>query len=85
MIGGIVHRGSANSGHYVNLSNISNQWHLINDGHVTEISENEAAQELETNGTLIMYKKIQGNCEREKNFKKDGWETVDQKQKAERT
>jgi len=59
LIGGIIHEGGANSGHYLYLTNSSQKWHLINDAVVTVLPENEAIRHLETNGVLLTYRKIQ--------------------------
>ena len=55
LIGGIMHKGSANSGHYLNILKISHKWYEIDDAKVTAISESEAIRQLESYGVLVMY------------------------------
>jgi ubiquitin C-terminal hydrolase len=60
LTGGIVHRGGANSGHYLNVLLISRRWYEIDDERVRTISEKEAIQQLESHGVLILYQKERG-------------------------
>jgi len=57
LTGGIVHRGSANAGHYLNFLLISHKWYEIDDERVSIVPEKEAIQQLEGHGVLIMYQK----------------------------
>jgi ubiquitin C-terminal hydrolase len=57
LTGGIVHRGGANSGHYINVLLISRKWYEIDDEKVRIVSEKEAIQQLEGYGVLVMYQK----------------------------
>jgi hypothetical protein len=59
LTGGIVHRGGANSGHYLNVLLISRKWYEIDDERVRIIPEKEAIQQLESHGVLVMYQKEQ--------------------------
>jgi ubiquitin C-terminal hydrolase len=58
LFGGIVHRGGANSGHYIYITNHNNTWYSISDDKVFEMSESQAFEELETNATLLGYKEV---------------------------
>jgi len=55
LTGGIVHLGEANSGHYLNILNISGVWFEVSDAKVKEITDSEALQNLESNGVLLLY------------------------------
>jgi len=57
LTGGIVHRGGASSGHYLNVLLISRKWYEIDDEKVRVIPEKEAIQQLERHGVLVMYQK----------------------------
>jgi len=57
LTGGTVHRGGANSGHYLNVLLISRKWYEIDDERVRLIPEKEAIQQLELHGVLVMYQK----------------------------
>jgi hypothetical protein len=57
LTGGIVHRGGANSGHYLSVLLISGEWYEIDDERVRIIPEKEATRLLESHGVLIMYQK----------------------------
>jgi ubiquitin C-terminal hydrolase len=59
LTGGVVHKGGANSGHYFNIANVSGDWYEINDEKVTEMPEYEVIQQLENDGVLIIYQKVQ--------------------------
>jgi len=58
LTGGIVHKGSAISGHYLSLTSTPQGWYKIDDTKVTKVSEKEAIQQLENDGVLIIYQKI---------------------------
>jgi hypothetical protein len=57
LTGGIVHLGEANSGHYLNILNISGVWFEVSDAKVKEITDSEALRSLESNGVLLTYRK----------------------------
>jgi len=57
LTGGIVHRGGANSGHYLNVLLISREWYEIDDEKVRVVPEKEAIQQLEDHGVLVLYQK----------------------------
>jgi ubiquitin C-terminal hydrolase len=57
LTGGIVHKGGANSGHYLNVLLISRRWYEIDDERVRTIPGKEAIQQLEGHGVLVMYQK----------------------------
>jgi ubiquitin C-terminal hydrolase len=57
LTGGIIHRGGASSGHYLNVMLISRKWYEIDDEQVRTVSEKEAIQQLEGHGVLVMYQK----------------------------
>jgi ubiquitin C-terminal hydrolase len=57
LIGGIIHKGGANSGHYLSVLLISQRWYQIDDANVSIIPEKLAIQQLESHGVLIMYQK----------------------------
>ena len=57
LTGGIVHRGGANSGHYLNVLLISRKWYEIDDEKVRIVPEKEAIQQLEGHGVLVMYQR----------------------------
>jgi len=59
LTGGIVHRGGASSGHYLNVLLISRKWYEIDDEKVRVIPEKEAIQQLERHGVLVMYQREQ--------------------------
>ena len=67
LIGGIIHKGSANSGHYLNVMKISHKWYELDDAKVTVISDSEATQQLESSGVLIMYREEE-NQRKEQNL-----------------
>jgi hypothetical protein len=68
LTGGIVHRGSANSGHYLSVLFISRKWYEIDDKRVRIVPEKEAIQQLKCHGVLIMY-------QRERESDKEGIKT----------
>jgi ubiquitin C-terminal hydrolase len=57
LTGGIVHKGGANSGHYLNVLFVSRRWYEIDDERVRTIPEKEAIQQLGGHGVLVMYQK----------------------------
>jgi len=57
LTGGIVHRGGANSGHYLSVLLISRKWYEIDDEKVRVVPGKEAIQQLEDHGVLVMYQK----------------------------
>jgi len=57
LTGGVVHKGGANSGHYLNVLLISQRWYEIDDERVRVIPEKEAIHQLEGHGVLVMYQK----------------------------
>jgi len=57
LTGGIVHKGGASSGHYLNVLLISRRWYEIDDERVRIIPEKEAVHQLEGHGVLVMYQK----------------------------
>ena len=59
LIGGTVHKGSANSGHYFSIVNLLQAWYKIDDEHVSKITETKAIQELERDGVLMIYERAQ--------------------------
>jgi ubiquitin C-terminal hydrolase len=61
LTGGIVHRGGASSGHYLNVLLISRKWYEIDDEQVRIIPEDEAIRLLEGHGVLVMYQRERGS------------------------
>jgi len=64
LMGGIVHEGGANYGHYINIINTCNNWYRIDDDNVTKILKEDAIQNLADNGVLIIYQEEQGLTEK---------------------
>jgi hypothetical protein len=60
LTGGIIHRGGANSGHYLNILCISGKWYEIDDEKARTVPEKEAIQQVGSHGVLIMYQRERG-------------------------
>jgi len=61
LIGGIIHKGGANSGHYLSVLLISQRWYQIDDANVSIIPVKLTIQQLESDRVLIMYQKTESS------------------------
>lgn len=59
--GAVLHTGTLTSGHYRYLwKSPENNWILFNDSNVSNLALNNAENELNTNGYILLYKKCEG-------------------------
>jgi hypothetical protein len=66
LVGAIFHSGTVQGGHYESYSTSNNQWFRLNDAHVEKVDEKTMLQNLSTNATQLIYRKLPQPVEAQK-------------------
>lgn len=57
LVSAVIHYGNINGGHYVNISKISNEWYLFNDGNISVIQTENELKNILNFAYILTYKK----------------------------
>ena len=57
LVGGVIHHGSLNGGHYVYFGRYDKKWFLFNDSNVSELPINHV-DKLKKNAYILLYEQI---------------------------